>query len=152
GNIWKNFTINLEDPTPFFTNDTLDSIIPGLNEPSKYQINNYLAPIVDKLVDFASGIDLPATFEYKKVCKIYVTLILSSNDVPATRKICGYISYTVKYHCCLKHAIYDNLSKRSHYSNFENIDEWFNLVDITKYFDVAKEKLNCINKQERDDH
>ena len=32
------------------------------------------------------------------------------------------------------------------------MDEWFNLVDITKYFDAVRECLNCTNKQERDDH
>ncbi|CAG8591880.1 2047_t:CDS:2, partial [Scutellospora calospora] len=146
-NIWKNFAINPEDPTPFFTNNILDSyislvinidwfqlfdyivhsIISNSNEPSKHQINNYLAPIVDELVDFASGIDLLATFEYKKECKIYIALILSSNDVPAARKICDHANHTVKYHRCLKCATYDNLSKRSHYCSFENIDKWFNL-------------------------
>ena len=198
GNIWKNFVINLEEPTPFFTNDTLDThiglainidwfqpfdytvhstgviygvlcnlpreerfkpnniltlgIIPGPNEPSKHQINNYLAPIVDELVAFASGIDIPATFEYKNGRKIYVALILSSNDVPAARKICGHASHAVKCHRCPKRATYDSESKRNHYGGFENMDEWFNPVDITKYFDAAKEWLNCTNKQERDDH
>ncbi|CAG8648549.1 8385_t:CDS:2, partial [Scutellospora calospora] len=62
------------------------------------------------------------TFEYKKEHKIYVTLILSSNDVLAARKICGYASHT------------------------------FNPVDITKYFNAVKEWLNCTNKQERDNY
>ncbi|CAG8441722.1 11807_t:CDS:2, partial [Scutellospora calospora] len=62
------------------------------------------------------------TFEYKKEHKIYVTLILSSNDIPAAKKICSHASYT------------------------------FNLVDITKYFDIVKEWLNSTNKQKRDDH
>ncbi|CAG8642267.1 3401_t:CDS:2, partial [Scutellospora calospora] len=106
-------------------------IIPGPNEPSKHQINNYLALIINKLVDFVSGIDLLAIFEYKKGRKIYVALILLSNDVPAAKKICSHASHTVKCYCCLKHATYDNLSKRSHYT---------------------KEWLNCTNKQERDDH
>ncbi|CAG8613293.1 10886_t:CDS:2, partial [Scutellospora calospora] len=142
GNIRKNFAINPEDPTPFFTNDILDilcnlpreerfkpnniltlGIIPGPNEPSKHQINNYLAPIVDELVDFAFSIDLLTTFEYKKGCKFYVTLILSLNDVPAARKICSYANHTVKCHHCLKCATYDNLSKKSHYGSFENMDE-----------------------------
>ncbi|CAG8627139.1 11158_t:CDS:1, partial [Scutellospora calospora] len=127
-------------------------IILGPNKPSKYQINNYLVLIIDELVDFASGIDLLATFEYKKGCKIYVALILSLNNILVARKICDYTNYTVKYYRCLKCAAYDNLSKRSYYGSFENMDEWFNPVDITKYFDTVKEWLNCTNKQERDNH
>ncbi|CAG8626168.1 8216_t:CDS:2, partial [Scutellospora calospora] len=111
-----------KDPTPFFTNDTLDSHISLAINIDWFQLFDYtvhstgviyrvLSPIVDELVDFASGIDLLAIFEYKKGRKIYVALILSSNDVPATRKICDHTSHTVKYYRCLKCATYDNLSK-----------------------------------------
>jgi hypothetical protein len=198
GNIWKNFAIDPDNPSPFFTKNTLDThiglainidwfqpfdytvhstgviygvlcnlpreerfkpnniltlgIIPGPNEPSKHQINNYLAPIVDELIEFSSGIKLPATFEYKKGRKIYVALILSANDVPAARKICGHASHAVKCHRCPKRAKYDSATKRNHYGGFENMDEWFNSVDISQYFKAAEQWLSCINNQERDNH
>ncbi|CAG8510385.1 14481_t:CDS:2, partial [Dentiscutata heterogama] len=68
-----------------------------------------------ELIEFSSGIKLPATFEYKEGRKIYVALILSANDVPAARKICGHASHAVKCHRCPKHAKYDHATKRNHY-------------------------------------
>ena len=62
-----------------------------------------------------------------------------ANNVPATRKICGHASHTIKYHHCLKHARYDYETKRNYYDSFENIDEWFNLVDISQNFKATKE-------------
>ena len=114
-------------------------IIPGPNEPSKHQINNYLAPFVDKLIEFSSGIKLLATFEYKEGRKIYVALILSANDVSAARKICGHASHAVKCHRCPKCAKYDHATKRNHYGGFENMDEWFKSVDISQYFRAAEQ-------------
>ena len=37
-------------------------IIPGPHEPKQGQINNILVPIVDELLQFAEGIDLPVTY------------------------------------------------------------------------------------------
>ncbi|CAG8726317.1 10797_t:CDS:2, partial [Ambispora leptoticha] len=122
------------------------------NEPSKHQINNYLAPIVDELIELSSGIKLPATFEYKEGRRIYVALILSANDVPAARKICGHASHAIKCHRCPKRAKYDCETKRNHYSGFENMDEWFKPIDISQNFKAANEWLSCKNKKERDDH
>ncbi|CAG8598402.1 1852_t:CDS:2, partial [Scutellospora calospora] len=91
-------------------------IIPRPNEPSKHQINNYLAPIVDELVEF-----------------------FKANDVPVARKISGHTSYAVKYYRCSKHAKYNNISKRNYYGSFDDMDEWFKEVDIFEYFEVAKQ-------------
>ncbi|CAG8529748.1 11631_t:CDS:2 [Scutellospora calospora] len=99
------------------------SIIPGPNKPSKHQINNYLVPIVDELVKFSKGINILVIYEYKEGQKIYIALILSVNDVPAARKISGYTSHAIKYHQYSKYTKYDNISKRNHYSSFDNIDE-----------------------------
>ncbi|CAG8651157.1 2000_t:CDS:2, partial [Scutellospora calospora] len=113
------------DPTLFFTNDIFDSHIGLAINIDWFQLFDYTVHstgVIYGLVDFAFSIDLLAIFEYKKGCKIYIALILSSNDIPAARKICDNASHT------------------------------FNPVDITKYFNAAKEWLNCTNKQEKDDH
>ena len=144
---------NLPREERFKPNNILTlGIIPGPNEPSKHQINHYLAPIVDELIEFSSGIELPSTFEYKEGRKIYAALILSANDVPAARKICGHASYLVKCHRCPKRATYDRETKRNHYGGFESMDEWFKPVDISQYFSAANQWLLCTNKQERDEH
>src|SRR5690349_13793473 len=127
-------------------------IIPGPNEPSKHQINHYLALIVDELLEFSSGLELPVTFEYNKGRKIYIALILSANDVPAARKICVYASHAVKCHHCPKYSKYDPDTKRNHYGGFEDMNKWFNPVDISQYFNAAKQWLHCTNKNERKQH
>src|SRR5277367_6663090 len=98
------------------------SIIPGPHEPKKHQINNYLAPIVDELIEFSQGVDILATYKYKEGRKIYAALILSSNDIPASRKFCDHAGPGMKCHRCPKHATYDPISKRNHYGGFEDID------------------------------
>ena len=40
------------------------SILPGPNEVKLHKINHYLAPIVDELLEFWDGIDLPITNKY----------------------------------------------------------------------------------------
>jgi hypothetical protein len=144
---------NLPREERFKPNNILTlGIIPGPNEPSKHQINHYLAPIVDELLEFSTSLELPITFENNKGQKIYVALILSANDVPAARKICGHASHIVKCHRCSKHSKYDPDTKRSHYGGFEDMDEWFNPIDISQHFKAAKQWLHCTNKHERDQH
>jgi len=73
-------------------------VIPEPHEPKQVQINNILAPIVDELIEFAYGVHLPTTYEQPEGCKIYLALILSANDIPATRKFCGHAGSRVKCH------------------------------------------------------
>ena len=144
---------NLPHEERFKTNNILIlGIILGPNEPSKHQINHYLAPIVNELLEFFSGLELPVTFKYNKGRKIYVALILSANDVPAARKICSHASHAVKCHRCPKRAKYNHATKRNHYSGFENMDEWFKSVDISQYFRAAEQWLSCRNNKECDNH
>ena len=73
-------------------------IIPGPHKPKQDQINNILVPIVDELLQFAQGVDLPATYQYPKGRNIYLALILSANDIFAARKICSHAGPAVKCH------------------------------------------------------
>ena len=40
------------------------ALIPGPKEPKLHQLNHYLAPLVDQLIELWQGIDLPETFEH----------------------------------------------------------------------------------------
>ena len=146
GNIWRTFSIDPSNPSPFFDKTMLDThiglainvdwfqpfqytthntgaiygvlcnlpresrfkpeniltlgIIPGPHKLKQGQINNILAPIVDELLQFAEGVDLPATYQHPQGRKIYLALILSANDIPTARKICGHAGPGVKCHRC----------------------------------------------------
>ena len=49
------------------------------------------------------------------------------------------MSHIVKYHHSSKYSKYDPDTERNHYGSFENMDEWFNLIDISQYFKAAKQ-------------
>lgn len=70
-------------------NVVLVGIIPGPKEP-KLTINSYLDPLVDELKEFWSGVNviLPSGNNIT-VC---VCLICVTCDVPAIRKVCGFVS------------------------------------------------------------
>lgn len=73
------------------------ALIPGPNEPSLHYINHYLAPIIDQLLELWNGIELSGI--YKSTNKpIRAAVICCSCDIPAARKLCGYISARVACH------------------------------------------------------
>src|SRR6266540_2465335 len=78
------------------------SLLPGLNEVSLHKINHYLTPIVDELEFLWDGITLNCTYECQEGKYICAALILISCNIPAARKICGYVSALVSCHQCEK--------------------------------------------------
>ena len=70
--------------------------IPGLKEP-EHDINSFLYPLVNELSDFWSGVTMqvptkPGTVEKTIKC----ALVCVSCDLPAARKVCGFLSYTAR--------------------------------------------------------
>ena len=70
-------------------------LIPGPKEP-KYTINSYLYPLVTELQKFWSGVKLSTT-EGSKVIRVALTCIAC--DIPATRKVCGFLSHNACKGC-----------------------------------------------------
>ena len=81
-------------------NMILVGLIPGPKEP-KHTINSYLSPLVQELLEFWSGIQI-ATCKGPKVIRIALTCIAC--DIPATRKVCGFLGHNATKGCskCLK--------------------------------------------------
>ena len=67
------------------------SLLPGPDEVKLHKINHYLAPIVDELLEFWSGFDLPSSADNPEGKKIRLAVIYCANDIPAARKLCGHI-------------------------------------------------------------
>ena len=106
-------------------------LLPGPTEVKLHRINHYLAPIVDELLEFWGGVDLPATYNYPNGRKIRMAIICCSNDIPAARKLCGHISALVGCHRCYKRA---NIERGKHnFEGFEDINNWFIMKDVVEH-------------------
>ena len=78
-------------------NVILCGIIPGPSEP-KRDMNTYLKPIVDELLEGWSGILINDGGVFKKMYKL--ALICIASDIPATRKCGGFISFNANKGNC----------------------------------------------------
>jgi hypothetical protein len=93
-------------------------LLPGPQEVGLHRINHYLAPIVDQFLEFMDGVWMP-TSECPGGKKVQAALVAVSSDIPATRKLCGYISALAACHRCEKRATSRN------FGGFEDYVEWF---------------------------
>ena len=65
-------------------------MLPGPKEPKKH-MNSYLKPLVDELLEFWKGTYLSAPGVF---VPIRCALLCVSCDLPATRKVCGFTSFS----------------------------------------------------------
>lgn len=75
----------------------LAGIIPGPNEP-KRDINSFLRPLVDELFDFWKGIPMHVYGE-DNIKIIKCALICVACDMPASRKVCGFLGHSALHGC-----------------------------------------------------
>ena len=97
-------------------NMMLIGLIPGPNEPSLH-INSYLEPIVQDLLKLWKGVQI-ATCLGKRIVR--AALLCNSSDVPATRKVAGFVGHAALKGCsfCLKSFPTDRFGSKAHYSGF----------------------------------
>ena len=127
------------------------ALLPGPNEAKLHSINNYLAPIVNQLLELWKGVQL-ITRERPEGIKIRCALIACSCDIPAARKLCSHISYLVAYHRCKKKANYDPITKRSNFGEFKDMKNWFLERDVKEYRTNAVKWLSCKTQEARKRH
>lgn len=98
-------------------------IIPGPHEPSKH-INSYLTPLVEELRDLWSGVVLRVG-ESEQCIIIRAALICVACDIPASRKVCGFLGHQAFRGCskCLKGFPVDSFGEKADYSGFDR-DNW----------------------------
>ena len=100
-------------------NIILVGMIPGPKEPEK-DINSFLSPFVEELKTLYEGVAL-------KNCTVRAMLTCVSADLPATRKVCGFLSYSAKLGCskCLKQfpTFHGRFHDKQNYSGYE-VDTW----------------------------
>lgn len=126
-------------------NTLLLGLLPGPREVGLHQINHYLAPIVDQFIELMEGVMIP-TLESPSGKKVQAVLIGVASDVPATRKICGYISAQSACHRCQKRA-----SNRN-FAGFDDYDEWFRERDPAQHRQDAENWRACTSAAARKAH
>lgn len=83
-------------------NMILVGILPGPKEPSR-DINSYLQPLVDELLDLWKGVLFSNVYGFSCQKQVRCALLCASTDIPAGRKICGHGLFEV----------YESISRRS---------------------------------------
>ena len=76
--------------------------IPGPNEP-KLSVNSFLKPLIDDLMELWHGTLIKSGSAFG-VTSVRCMLTSISADLPATRKLCGFMSHSARRGCskCLK--------------------------------------------------
>ena len=103
------------------------ALLPGPNEVKLDQINHYLAPIIDELLELWNGFNLPTAEK-----NVRLAVICCSNDIPAARKLCGHASALAGCHRCYKRANWEE-GRRSNFGGFEDMDDWFIMKDPVEH-------------------
>jgi hypothetical protein len=120
-------------------------LLPGPDEVKLHKINHFLSPIVNELLEFWNGIEIPAA---KK--KIRLALICCSNDIPAARKLCGHISASVSCYRCYKRA--NIKGNKLNFGGFDDMDDWFVERDLEEHRLHAEDWRRCKSNNERKRH
>ena len=125
------------------------AVIPGPNEPKLHEINNYLFLIVNQLNKLWNGYKI-ITCEHNNGRFVRDAIICGSSDVPATQKLCGFISARSACYRCHKSA--NIVNNQSNFGGFENFDEWFVEQDIEIIREKANEWKTCTTEESRKEH
>ena len=105
-------------------NMILAGIIPGPHEPNSESINAYLSPLVIDLKEFYNGVNLPcisASGKYYRDVTVRLALIGVFCDLPAVRKVCGFLAFNAFHGCsrCLKEFPTTSFSEKPDYSGYD---------------------------------
>ena len=125
-------------------NVLLVGIIPGPDEPS-CDINTYLEPLVEELLQFWSGVEMEVSHEGRKL--IRCALLCIACDLPAGRKVCGFLSHAAQLGCSKCKKRFTGTVGAMNYSGF-NREKWLARTGQS-HRESAECLLCCRTKTER---
>ena len=102
-------------------NTILLGIIPGPSELSK-DINQYLKPFVNEFQEFFQGVKLKIHGMNESQI-VRCVLLGVACDMPASRKACGFLSYSALFGCTKCYKKFPGGVGQKDYSGF-NRDDW----------------------------
>lgn len=124
-------------------NIVLLGIIPGPKEP-KNDINSYLSHFVVELKEFWHGVEIPVSYLPSGHIVVRLALIGLSCDLPAVRKVCGFLGHSAILGCskCLYHFKSTSFENKLDYPGFDRStwperNEHTHRANASKY-DMAK--------------
>ena len=102
-------------------------ILAGPHEPS-LNINSYLTPLVMELQVFYTGVEVACiSVDGKSIQSNTIRLALAGVfcDIPASRKVCGFVSFNALHGCnrCLKSFPISSFGEKPNYSGY-NKESW----------------------------
>ena len=105
-------------------NVVLVGIIPGPKEP-KLTLNSYLAPLVLELGEAYNGWNIPVKHTQFKAVSVCACLGCVTCDVPATRKVCGFLGHTARLGCskCLKEFPVAAFGQKPNFASYDR-ENW----------------------------
>lgn len=105
-------------------NCVLVGVMPGPKEQTAQQIGHYLKPMVNELKKLYQGIIMP-TFEMPKGVPVRAALLSINCDIPASRKIGSFLSFSAKVGCnkCAQAFPTCKTDKGAIKINYANFDE-----------------------------
>ena len=102
-------------------NTILVGLIPGPHEPRR-DINTFLDPFVSDLQKFWSGVHLNvSSLKCRKL--IRCALICVACDIPAGRKVCGFLSHSARLGCSRCYKRFSGTVGAMNYSGFDR-EKW----------------------------
>jgi len=124
-------------------NTIIVGIIPGPKEP-KLTMNLFLQPLVDELKEFWKGVVIDCNKHPLKSLLIRAAIICCASDIPATRKLCGFVGHAARLGCskCLKEfpSIIVDGKKRRDYSGYDK--ETWPVRDLKLHKEKSEEYKN----------
>ena len=128
-------------------NVILIGLIPGPSEPP-HDINPFLRPLVEELKQLFSGVEMHVqSFSEKQL--IRCALLCVACDVPASRKVCGFLGHSATLGCskCLKQ--FPGKAGEKDYSGFANRAKWA-CRDVKSHRQNVNEIIKCPTKTGRE--
>ena len=109
-------------------NIILVGVIPGPKEPSLH-LNSYLEPLVTELLELWKGVILKNHNNHSVIVR--AALICSSSDIPASRKVCGFVGHNALKACskCLLSFPTASFGEKPDFSNFDK-SQWTTRTNI----------------------
>ena len=122
-------------------NVILVGLLPGPSEPSN--LDGYLKPLVDELNELWDGKELKL-YNATSTKLVRCALLCAACDLPAGRKLCGFLSYSAHKGCsrCLKD--FKGTVRDMNYSGFER-DTW-SKRNVVEQRQVITELSACTTK------
>ena len=100
-------------------NMLLCGIIPGPHEP-KLNVNEYLSPLVGDLLMLWTGVQM--NVHTKGSCLVKGALLCVACDLPAARKVCGFMSYVATLGCNRCKKQFPGTVGNKDYSGFDRVN------------------------------